>query len=587
MVTIAELLRDYRAGTKNPVDLIAGIFAAVRADGLRPVWISLADEARALQRAAAVDPLLPLAGVPFAVKDNIDVAGLPTTAACPSFAYTPQRSASVVTRLEEAGAILIGKTNLDQFATGLVGVRSPYGACSSVFDDRYISGGSSSGSAVAVAEGRCAFSLGTDTAGSGRVPAAFNNMVGLKPTRGVLSAAGVVPACRSLDCVSILASTPAAASLVWQLARGTDDGDPFSRAWDEGRGAAPWAGSAFRFGVPRSGELEFFGDDGAEALFRAAVDRLIATGGTPVAIDFGPFREAAGLLYAGPWVAERFAAVGEFLSQPHSDVHPIVRDIILGGARPSAADAFRGVYRLQELRHAAAQQWARMDVLLLPTTGTIYTHDEIEADPIRLNSNLGHYTNFVNLMDLAAIALPAGFRANGLPFGVSLIGPAFSDAGLSALAERFATFDAAAPLDAPGCVAVAVVGAHLAGQPLNSQLTERGARLALSCRTSPEYQLFALADTTPPKPGLVRTPGYAGPGIEIEVWLVPDDRFGGFVAAVPPPLAIGSVRLDSGAWVKGFVCEPAALAGAREITSFGGWRNYLAQRAGSVSASRV
>jgi allophanate hydrolase len=587
MLTIAGLLRDYRSGAKRPDAVIREIFRTIRAGALQPTWISLADETDAVARAKAIDVALPLAGVPFAVKDNIDVAGLPTTAGCPSFAFTPQRSASVVARLEEAGAILIGKTNLDQFATGLVGVRSPYGACSSVFNDRYISGGSSSGSAVAVAKGLCAFSLGTDTAGSGRVPAAFNNLVGLKPTRGVLSAAGVVPACRSLDCVSIFASTPADAGMAWQLARGVDDGDPFSRAWDDGRGAAPWAGGAFRFGMPRADDLEFFGDDGAEALFREAVDRLITSGGTPVAIDFGPFREAARLLYAGPWVAERFAAVGEFLSQPHPDVHPVVRDIILGGARPSAADAFRGAYRLHELMHAAAQEWARMDILLLPTTGTIYTHSEIEADPVRLNSNLGHYTNFVNLMDLAAIAVPAGFRANGLPFGVSLIGPAFSDAGLVALAERFATLDGADPLHAPGCVAVAVVGAHLTGQPLNGQLTDRGARLVLSCRTAPAYRLFALANTNPPKPGLVREAGYEGRGIEVEVWLVPADRFGGFVAAVPPPLAIGSVQLASGAWVKGFVCEPGALAGAREITSFGGWRNYLAQRPESVSPSLV
>src|SRR5688500_14329685 len=356
-------------------DAITAVFDEIATEPLNPVWISLADRAATLARARDIDPTLPLAGVPFAVKDNIDVAGMPTTAGCPVYAYVPTRTASVVQRLLDAGAVLIGKTNLDQFATGLVGVRSPYGACSSVFDDRYISGGSSSGSAVAVATGLVAFALGTDTAGSGRVPAAFNNLVGLKPTRGVLSAAGVVPACRSLDCVSIFAATPVDAGTVWQLARSVDDGDPFSRAWDKGRDAAPWAGGAFRFGVPRADDLEFFGDDGAEALFRAAVDRMSAAGGTPVAIDFGPFREAARLLYAGPWVAERFAAVGEFLSQPHPDVHPVVRDIILGGARPSAADAFRAAYRLQELLQAAAKEWARMDVLLLPTTGTTYTHD--------------------------------------------------------------------------------------------------------------------------------------------------------------------------------------------------------------------
>jgi allophanate hydrolase len=310
-------------------------------------------------------------------------------------------------------------------------------------------------------------------------------------------------------------------------------------------------------------------------LFGAAVDRMRAAGGTPVGIDLRPFREAAKLLYAGPWVAERFAAVGEFLLQPHDGVHPVVRDIILGGGAASAVEAFNAIYRLQELTRAAAAEWGRIDVLLLPTAGTTYTHDEIEADPVRLNSNLGYYTNFVNLMDLAAIAVPAGVRTNRLPFGVSVIGPAFSDRGLVGIAERFATLADPDPLQAPGCVPVAVVGAHLSGQPLNWQLTERGARLALACRTSADYRLFALAHTLPPKPGLVRVGGAEGHAIEVEVWSVPEHRFGGFVAAVPPPLAIGNVQLDSGAWVKGFVCEPSALTGATDITSCGGWRNYL------------
>src|SRR6187399_751610 len=555
---------------------IERIFDAIEAEGLHPVWIALADRNTAIRRARDVDPALPLAGVPFAVKDNIDVAGMPTTAGCPAYSYVPERTATVVQRLLDAGAVLIGKTNLDQFATGLVGVRSPYGACSSVFDQRYISGGSSSGSAVAVVKGLVAFALGTDTAGSGRVPAAFNDIVGLKPTRGLLSTAGVVPACRSLDCVSIFAGSAAGAERVWRVAQGFDAADPFSRTAEPGAGAAPWLPGPFRFGVPRDEELAFFGDTESPRLYRTAAARLEVLGGTRVTIDFAPFREAAALLYSGPWVAERYAAVGEFVDAHPDQVHPVVAQIVRGGASRSAADAYRGLYQLEALKRAAAAQWAGIDVLLLPTAGTIYTKEAVEADPIQLNSNLGYYTNFVNLMDLAAVAMPAGFRRDGLPFGVSLIGPAFSDAALLALATRFADMASPAGVEAPGCIQVAVVGAHLTGQPLNPQLTERGARLVRSCRTSPDYRFYALANTTPPKPGLVREPGFEGPGIELEIWAVPSQHFGSFVAGVPAPLGIGSVRLETGEWVKGFICEPAGVAGAADITEFGGWRSYLA-----------
>jgi allophanate hydrolase len=560
---------------------IAAIFDRIAAAPLHPVWIAVADRDEAIRRAREVDPSLLLAGVPFAVKDNIDVAGLPTTAGCPAYSYEPARTATVVRRLLDAGAILIGKTNLDQFATGLVGVRSPYGACANVFDERYISGGSSSGSAVAVAKGLVAFALGTDTAGSGRVPAAFNNLVGLKPTRGLLSTAGVVPACRSLDCVSVFAADAALAERVWRVAQSADAADPFSRTVPSGADAAPWLPGAFRFGVPRDVELAFFGDPDTPALFRDAIARLEAIGGTRVTIDFAPFREAAALLYSGPWVAERYAAVGEFVDAHPDAVHPVVGEIIRASASKTAAEAYRGLYRLEELKTAAAAQWAGVDVLLLPTAGTIYTKHAVEADPIRLNTNLGYYTNFVNLMDLAAVAVPAGFRRDGLPFGVSLIGPAFSDAALLALASRYAgesrDVRGRGSLDPPpGCIHVAVVGAHLTGQPLNHQLTERGARLVQSCRTSPEYRFYALANTAPPKPGLVREPGFEGPGIALEIWAVPSHHFGSFVAGVPPPLGIGSVQLDTGEWVKGFICEPAGLPGATEITAFGGWRNYLA-----------
>jgi allophanate hydrolase len=586
VLTIAELRKDYLSGARRHAEVIEEIFSMIRTDGLSPIWISLADEKQAIARAKTVDPSLPLAGIPFAVKDNIDVVGMNTTAACPSFAHVADRSAPVVKRLLEAGAILIGKTNMDQFATGLVGTRTPYGVCSSVFDPRYISGGSSSGSAVAVARELCAFSLGTDTAGSGRVPAAFNNLVGMKPTRGLLSTSGVVPACRSLDCVSIFASSASDAQLVWSIARGFDERDPYSRTFTAGSGAAPWLNSSgsFRFGMPDESGLQFFGDAETPGLYARAAERLAELGGIRTTIDFAPFREAAELLYSGPWVAERFAAVGQhILSQPEQ-VNPIVARIILSGAKYKAEEAYRAAYQLEKLKRRAAAQWSKMDVLLLPTAGTMYTLDAVEADPIGLNSNLGYYTNFVNLLDLAAIALPAGFRSDRLPFGISLVGPAFSDAALLTLGQMFLRETSTKLSGVPGCIPIAVVGAHLEGQPLNFQLTERGARLARRCRTSQDYRLFALAGTQPPKPGLLRQPDYSGPGIEVEVWNVPEAEFGGFVAAIPEPLAIGNVRLDSGDWVKGFVCEPLALLKATEITRFGGWRSYLSS---SSSGSAV
>ncbi|HYR43292.1 MAG TPA: allophanate hydrolase [Terriglobia bacterium] len=574
-ITLDHLREKFVTGETSPASVIQDIFSRIRAEGERPVWISLVDENQAVEQAASVDLSLPLGGIPFAVKDNFDVAGMATTAGCPSFTYTADRTAPAIQRLINAGAILIGKTNMDQFATGLVGVRSPYGACSSVYDSRYISGGSSSGSAVAVAKGLCAFSLGTDTAGSGRVPAAFNNLIGLKPTRGLLSTNGVVPACRSLDCVSIFARAARDAHILWDVAKGFDADDPYSRTFNPGAGAAPWLISSFRFGVPEDSQFEFFGDEEAPQLYREAIGRLEAVGGERTIIDFTPFREAAKLLYSGPWVAERFAAVGEFLQTQSEGVIEVVKTIILGGSRYSAADAYRSAYRLESLKQLASEEWARMDVLLLPTTGTVYTREAVMSDPIRLNSNLGFYTNFVNLMDLAAVAVPAGFRRDGMPFGVSLIGPAFSDEALLRLAGYYLNECPAGKMAAPGCVLVAVAGAHLSGQPLNYQLSDRRARRVKLCRTAADYRLYAL-DTVPRKPGLVREPGFQGCGIEVEVWAVPQDQFGSFVAAIPQPLAIGNVTLEDGMVLKGFICDRAELSDAEEITTFGGWRNYLA-----------
>lgn len=592
---IASLTAAYAEGSTTPAQVLDGIFRRIAVKGKQPVWIGLAPHDRverqidAIGRRRDAGTSLPLDGIPFAVKDNIDVAGLPTTAACPDFAYTPERSAAVVERLEAAGAVLVGKTNLDQFATGLTGTRSPYGICRSVFDPDYIAGGSSAGSAVAVADGLVSFALGTDTAGSGRVPAGFNNIIGLKPTKGLLSLSGVMPACRSLDCVSIFAGTAGDALRVLDIAEGFDPADAYSRvAPAPGPGFDPLN---FRFGVP-SEPLDFFGDTAAAALFATAIDRLTMVGGEPATIDFTPFREAGDLLYQGPWVAERLAALQSRGFDRPEAFEPSVRAIIGAAARLSAAEAFAGLYRLAELHRRAEPQWRRMDVMLLPTTGTTYRVDEVLADPIRLNSTLGRYTNFVNLMDLSAIAVPAGFRGNGLPFGVTLIGHAFQDRLLGRIADRLHRALAgaaiggtslplpASPLPAmpaPETIRLAVFGAHLAGQPLNGQLTERRGRLIGAARTGPGYRLHALAQSLPAKPGLIYD-GQAKGLVELEIWELDAAGFGSFVAAIPPPLGIGTITLEDGAQVKGFLCEPHALAGAEDITDFGGWRRWLAAK---------
>ena len=586
--TIPTLRRLYGEGAAT----VAEVIDEARRRAARPhVWISLLCREHVMAFADRLTPAdiekLPLYGVPFAIKDNIDLAGVPTTAGCPDFAFTPERSATVVERLIAAGAIPIGKTNMDQFATGLVGTRTSYGACSSVFDVRYVSGGSSSGSAVAVAAGMVSFALGTDTAGSGRVPAAFNHIVGLKPSKGVLSMRGVFPACRSLDCVSVFAGSCHDARAVFDVAAGGDEEDAFSRVSADG--VLP---DGVRFGVPKVEQLEFFGDAAAAQLFAESAARLTALGAQRVEIDFAPFRDAAALLYAGPWVAERRHALGDFFAQHGDAMDPTVRAIIGGADKYRAVDAFDAAYKLQALAVAARREWAKMDVLLLPTTGTTYSIAEVQAEPIRLNSNLGFYTNFVNLLDLAAIAVPAGFRGNDLPFGVTLMAPAFHDRALLALGDRLhralggalgitsAQITDQPAVEAPSAkrVLLAVVGAHLSGMPLNHQLTSRGARLVATTRTAPKYRLYALANTTPPKPGLVRVAEPQAHGIEVEVWALSEEAFGSFVADVPPPMVIGTTELADGTTVKGFGCEPIALDGATDITAHGGWRGYLAGR---------
>jgi allophanate hydrolase len=435
---IAALQRAYASGATTPEKILETIYARIETSPRDPTWIHVIQKANTLSALARSEKIQrraqALAGVPFAIKDNIDLAGVPTTAACPDFGYTPSVSASVVQRLIDAGAVPIGKTNLDQFATGLVGVRSPYGVPANPFNDEYIPGGSSSGSAVAVAKGLCSFSLGTDTAGSGRVPASFNGLVGLKPTRGLLSTRGVVPACRSLDCVSIFARTCADAATVFRTAAQFDSQDPFSRKATMPATATPWPP---RIGVPAKEQLEFFGNEEAASLFDAAITRWKALGASVSEIDFDPFLKAARLLYEGAWVAERFVAVESFLRAKPESFHPVTKQIIAGGQRLSAADAFRSSYRLAELRRESEATWKRADCLMTPTAGTVYRVAEVLADPIQLNSNLGRYTNYMNLLDLCGLAVPAGTLSYGVPWGVTLQAPAFHDERLLSWGGKF------------------------------------------------------------------------------------------------------------------------------------------------------
>jgi allophanate hydrolase len=581
------LRSGYQSGAFTPPDVIREIYRRIGTLSANPIWIHIVPEEESLRAAESrLDPSdAPLFGIPFAVKDNIDAEGLPTTAACPSFSYHPKEDATVVAKLRRAGGILIGKTNLDQFATGLVGVRSPYGTCSSVFNPDYISGGSSSGSAVAVAAGLVSFALGTDTAGSGRVPAAFNNIIGLKATKGVLSTRGVVPACRSLDCVSLFCLTCADAKFLFSISAGYDEHDPYSRHPVSTR-ATP---SKYRIGVPSSQILQNV-ESSYQSLFRLALTRIEALGHTVIEIDVSPFLDTAKLLYGGPWIAERFAAVGEFIKQHSDTADPVVSQIILAGENFSAADAFKGQYALEELRQQSSVVWSEVDLVLLPTTPEIYRIDEIKNDPVALNSRLGLFTNFVNLLALAAMAVPAGFRDDGLPFGITFLGQAFSENLLFDCAESYLnslqpllggtknTYPAGTgAIGEPSSdrIMIAVVGAHLSGECLNYQLTDRGGRLIRKTKTAPSYQLFALPGTSPPKPGLVRVGCAAGRSIEVEVWEIPLREFGSFVGGVPSPLTIGTVHLSDGRVAKGFLCEEVAVQGARNISEYGGWRSYL------------
>jgi len=578
---IAELRAAYAAGTTDPVTVVGAVYDRIDASGLRPAWISLVPLQDALARAAAADLTLPLGGVPFAVKDNIDVAGLVTTAGCPGAARTATATATAVQRLLDAGAILVGKTNLDQFATGLVGTRSPYGTVPSAVDARFVAGGSSSGSAVVVAQDVVPFALGTDTAGSGRVPAAFNGIVGLKPTRGLVSTRGVVPACPSLDCVSVFTTCVTDARAVLEVLAGFDPDDPWSRHAPHTSPARDAADRAPRIGVPRADQLPEL-DARLRDAWTAAVDHATVLGcGPAVAVDVAPLLETATLLYDGPWLAERWAAVGAFVQGDVEGLDPVVAQVVQGGAAPTALDAFRGVHRLAELRRATERALQHVDVLLLPTAPTVPTPDEVAADPIGVNRLLGRWTNAVNLLDLSALAVPAGRGEDGLPFGVTLIARAFAEPLLLTVGAAWTGEASVVPATAPPTasdegIRLAVVGAHLRGQPLEHQLRERGARFVRATRSACDYRLVALPGGPPWRPGLVRVPGSEGPGIELEIVAIPPHGLGSLLATVPPPLAIGTVELDDGEQVLGFLCEAHAADDAQDITAFGGWRAFLA-----------
>jgi allophanate hydrolase len=589
--TVAAIVAAHRAGSATPEQTVARSYARIRAHNDPAIFISLRPEAEALAEARALTgKSLPLYGIPVAVKDNIDVAGLPTTAACPAYSYNATHDATAVARLRAAGAIVIGKTNLDQFATGLVGVRSPYGVPKNLFNADLIPGGSSSGSGVAVGAGLVPLALGTDTAGSGRVPAGFNNIVGLKPSLGLISTHGVVPACRTLDCVSVFALTVDDAWAATAAMAGPDHADSYSRNHPLGRpGAMP---PHIKLGVPLPGQRLFFGDKQFEAGYAGALERLSKLGCEIIEVDVEPFYETARLLYDGPWVAERTITARSMLASDPGAIHPVTKEIILSGLRPTAIDAFAAFYKLERLRRVADYIFAnQVDALVLPTAPTIYTVKQVLADPIQLNSRLGTYTNFVNLLDLCGLALPAFMTEGHVPFGITLLAPGGDDARLAEIGRVFHA-DTALPLGAlkapqpalaqvskspaAGEVALAVVGAHLSGLPLNGELRALGGRLLETTRTAPDYRLYALDGTAPPKPGLLRVDGGKGASIEIEVWALSVESFGRFVAAVPPPLSIGTIKLTDGYGVKGFLLEAAAAAGARDISSFGGWRKFLA-----------
>lgn len=595
-ITVQGLLQAYRNNAVTPADVIDYVYEKCDQHVDHNIWITRLTREQIqpyLDALAEHSPdSLPLFGIPFAIKDNIDLEGIATTAACPAFTYTATDSAFVVQQLINAGAIPIGKTNMDQFATGLVGTRSPepWGPCKNAFNKEYISGGSSSGSAVAVALGLASFSLGTDTAGSGRVPAAFNNIVGVKPSRGLLSNTGVVPACRSLDCVSIFALTTDDANAVLDVAVSYDVNDDYARPnpFDNNHRHYGLPSEPIVIGVPRHSHLSFFENESAQQQFFESINRLKNLGVAIQEIDFAPFLEAARLLYEGPWVAERFVATELMISEHPDELLPEIKTIISGATNKSATDYFKAEYTLQHCRKLASEIFYDIDCIVTPTAGTIYTIEQVQSDPIKLNSNLGYYTNFMNLLDYASVAAPAGFLDNGLPFGITFAGPAMSDQKLLSITNlwqqhlklKLGALDQELSVRKPpqvffpDSIPVVVCGAHLSGLPLNWQLTERGARLVEKTETATKYRMYALPGGPPHRPGLIRAEEN-GTAIEVEIWEVPKTEFGSFVANIPAPLGIGKVEVDDGRWLPGFICEAYGVANAEEITQLGSWRKFI------------
>ena len=561
-------LRDgLAAGRWSPRDVAEGVLAR-RGSGQAAAWIDHvpAADVRALAaRLADEGPRdRPLWGVPVAVKGNIDVAGLPTTAGCPGYATGPAAGhAPGLARLVEAGAIPVGTTNLDQFATGLVGTRSPYGACHSVGHPGWVSGGSSSGSAVVAAQGDVPLALATDTAGSGRVPAALNGLAAHKPTRGRISTEGVVPACRSLDCVGAFASTPADAALACGLMAG-----------DEG-----WwqpLGRPARVGVLRAEDRDWAGDDRSAAAQDAAEDAMRRLGWELVPVDIAPFRAGGTLLYGGAFVAERFAAVGDAVRRGSAGLDPVVASIIEASAAIPAWQAFTDLDRIRRLRAETDGVWDALDALALPVVPTVVRSDDVAADPLGPNQMLGTYTSFANLFDLCASVAPVAPRDDGHPWGVQLLAPAFGDGVVAALAQDLSVAAAlTAPVVPEGLVGLVVAGAHLRGEMLDHQVVECGGTWTGTTRTAPRYALCLVAES-PPRPGLVDSGPDEGAAIEVDVWALPPAGWSRFVAAGVPGLAVGRVELGDGRVLPGFVAAASSAASGVDLTPYGGWRAWRA-----------
>lgn len=571
-IEVLPLLNAYMAGTANPESIVDQIFERIEEYHSYNIWITVLDKQTVYsQIATAKDKLakgsqLPLYGIPFAVKDNIDVAGLPTTAACLEFAYMPEKNAPVVQQLLDAGAILIGKTNMDQFATGLVGVRSPYGAVKNAYIPEYISGGSSSGSAVAVALGMASFSLGTDTAGSGRIPAGFNNLVGLKPSLGAISTEGVVPACKTLDCVSIFANTVDDAHLVFDIAKANKTAVDTSAEHHR----------KLRIAISEAKSLYFEEATGYRELFEN-VEEKASEAFQVSRISYDTFSETAKLLYHGPWVAERMAAVEGFYAENADKMNSVVKEIISKATNYSATDTFKAIYKLEELKTELSSLFEDVDVLLVPTAGGIFSIQEVEQNPIELNTRLGYYTNFVNLLGLCALAIPAGFTEQGIPFGITLIAKGGKDKELANWAKRLTAALSAEPVSAKGYIELAVSGLHKRDQPLVFQLTDLNARYSYTTATSSEYKMYLVDPNGKKKPGLVRVePGQHGSPIEVDVWKIPVENLGKFLVQIPHPLGLGRVELADGTWIQGFICEQYIAAFSEDITHFYRWEDFLA-----------